>query len=529
MSSKMLVRDADLVAARREICEGSFYQFVQAAWHVVEPSVDFIPNWHLRAICEHLEAVARGQIRRLIINIPPRHAKTIFSSVCYTPWIWTTNPGMKIITVAGDGELSMRDAGACRRLVESNWYRSLWPDVALLDDANKMMRFVNTKGGQRFSTSAKGGIIGEGADIVIGDDLHKVQDIGSDTEREKILNLWKSVVPTRLNNPKDGRMVLIMQRLHQSDVAGSCLADGGWEHLCLPAEYEADRKCVTSIGFSDPRKVDGELLWPAKMGVRELEERKRAMTTDYWGQYQQRPVPKGGALFKRDWFRYWEDGGECYILQHPDGREVRVMKKDCFTFGVLDPADSDDDRSAEACYSVCQIWARTPHQDLLLIDQYRRKVNIPTLGEDVTRFVSLRQPAFVCVEKNGVGRHAIKDLRVRGITIKPIEASRSKEERSEAAQARMQAGQIFHPKGASFLFDYEQELEFFPKSEFFDQVDCLSHAAGFVQLQATEYDGNGDSGETGPPREDVDVNLGSPVSPVWSVDTSRSWEAHVVW
>lgn len=520
-----------VLSINRSLCEKSYYHFLREAWPIIDPSVDFSPNWHIQAICEHLEAVSRGEILRLVINVPPRHCKSITSNVGFLPWLWTHAPGTKLMTITCEHTLASRDAVASRRVVRSDWYRSMWPSVQLFEDANQIANFVNNQGGRRFATTVGGSVIGQGADIIIGDDLHKIQEIHNDRARQEAVDFWLTTAPGRLDNKITGRMVLIMQRLHQADVAAESLKQGGWVHLNLPAEYEPDNKCFTVIGFDDPRKVEGELLWPAKMGAKEIEKLKLAMKTEYWGQYQQRPVPKGGQLFKRNWFRYWESDGDIFVLKHGE-REVRVAKKDCFIFGVLDPADSDDDRSAEACYSVCQVWARTPHHDLLLLDQYRKKVSIPTLGNELPKFLARHQPAFVCVEKNGVGRHAIKDLQSRGIAVKPLNASKGKEERSEAAQTRMQSGQVFHPAGASFLFEYEEELEHFPKSEFFDQVDCLSHAASFVQLQATGYDGDSEDGGYIPTVDggvDERGSFAGPSSPVYSVNPQQSWQCHVAW
>src|SRR6266481_4002644 len=252
-------------------------EFVRQAWPVVEPATRFIPGWHLDAICEHLEAVTQGHIRNLLINIPPRHMKSLDVAVFWPAWEWIRCPERRWLFSSYALSLSIRDSVKCRRLIQSAWYQSRWCDrFALTGDQNAKERFENDQTGYRLATSVGGAATGEGGDRVIVDDPHNVKEAESDTVRKGVIDWWDHVMSSRLNDPKSGAKVIIMQRVHEKDLSGHVLEQGGYEHLCLPAEYEGNKRS-TSIGWSDPRQEPGELLWPERFGTKEIEELKHSM------------------------------------------------------------------------------------------------------------------------------------------------------------------------------------------------------------------------------------------------------------
>src|SRR4029077_2222407 len=232
-----------------------------ASWRLVEPTA-FLNNWHIDAICEHLEAAADWQINRLLINIPPRHMKSLGANVFFPAWVWAQGPntdcdpkhhfqirknswrgpGAKFMHLSYDGSLASRDGVKCRQIITSPWYQRLWGHrLQLLPDQNQKTRFGNVQGGHRISTSEGGGITGEGADIIVVDDPHNVRDIAvaSDVARETTLRFWDEAMPSRLNDQDHGVFIVIMQRVHERDLSGHILANElGWPHLCLPAVYE---------------------------------------------------------------------------------------------------------------------------------------------------------------------------------------------------------------------------------------------------------------------------------------------------
>src|SRR5271163_4307839 len=318
LSRPNLINDID-----RELASRSLSEFVRQAWSIVEPSTPFVPGWHIDAIIEHLEAVSRGQIRNLLINVPPRHMKSLLVSVFWPDWEWLRWPERRWLFSSYGAQLSIRDSVACRRLIESPWYQSRWADrFALTSDQNTKGRFDNNRSGYRLSTSVGGTATGEGGDRIVCDDPHNVQEAESDSVRKATLDWFDVVMSTRVNDPRSAAKVVVMQRCHQQDLSGHLLEQGGWEHLCLPAEYE-DPPRVISIRFPDPRTQAGELLWLERFGRKEIADLKVSLGSyAAAGQLQQRPSPVEGGLIKRHWFRFWQPPGmdlPPVAVRMPDG------------------------------------------------------------------------------------------------------------------------------------------------------------------------------------------------------------------
>ena len=198
----------------------------------------------------------------------------------------------------------------CRTLIESPWYQARWGDrFALTGDQNTKMRFDNDRSGYRIATSVGGAATGEGGDRIVCDDPHNVGEVESDSVRKSTIDWFDVVMSTRVNDPKTAARVVVMQRCHQQDLSGHLLEQGGWEHLCLPAEFEGPQ-CITSIGWSDPREQSANCCGPSGSARRRSGSASAAWAaTPRPGQLQQRPSPAGGGIFKRHWFRYWQPRG----------------------------------------------------------------------------------------------------------------------------------------------------------------------------------------------------------------------------
>src|SRR3984893_3825149 len=191
-----------------ELASRSLGEFVRQAWPVVEPSTAFVPGWHIDAIIEHLEAVTRGQIRNLLINVPPRHMKSLLVSVFWPAWEWIAHPERRWLYSSYAASLSIRDSVQCRRLIESPWYRSRWGHIfSLTGDQNAKMRFDNNRSGYRLSTSVGGSVTGEGGDRIVCDDPHKVDEVHSDTVRKAATEWWDVAMSTRANDRKSSALV----------------------------------------------------------------------------------------------------------------------------------------------------------------------------------------------------------------------------------------------------------------------------------------------------------------------------------
>lgn len=293
-------------------CETSLYTFVQRAWRYVDPS-PFVHGWPLEAMCEHLEAVVDGDMRKLLINIPPRCGKSSIVSVCFPAWVWiqraetaTAGPQVPLLHASYAMSLAMRDSVKTRRLIESPWYQRLWGErFHLVGDQNTKGRFQNDKRGERLITAVDARVTGEGGNIIVVDDPNAANEALSEALIETTNEWWDGTMSTRLNDARTGAYIVIQQRLGEEDLTGHILdTDEGWTHLMLPMEFEPERSFVTSIGWEDPRTEAGELLWPDRFASEQVEVLKKRLGP--WkaaGQLQQRPEPKGGGIIKRDWWQ----------------------------------------------------------------------------------------------------------------------------------------------------------------------------------------------------------------------------------
>jgi len=277
---------------------------------VLEPETPFVDGMHFRAVCDHLQAVSEGRIRHLIVNIPPGHAKSLLTAVFWPAWVWIDHSEARWLFSSYREPLATRDSVKCRRLIESEWYQERWGDrYQLTGDQNQKQRFENDRTGYRVVVPMSSGT-GERGDYVVVDDPHSVDQAQSDAERTSAVDWWNGSMSTRLNDFATGHKIVIQQRLHEADLTGDLLVRGGYQLLCLPAEFEPDRRCSTSIGWEDPRTVFGQLLWPEKVTQADIENLKNTLGSyRYAGQYQQRPSPAGGGMLQKHWWRYWQPKG----------------------------------------------------------------------------------------------------------------------------------------------------------------------------------------------------------------------------
>lgn len=297
--------EACLFALDKADAEESLLEFIKQSWAILEPARPFKNNWHIEMICEHLEAVFRGDITRLLNNIPPRHMKSLGANVFFPAWAWIHKPSLRFMCISYSQDLSIRDSLKCRRLIQSKWYQDRWGSkYNLVHDQNQAKKFENNFTGFRLTTSVDGMGTGEGADIILIDDAHNVKEVESDTKRNSVITWWTDTMPTRLDDPDGGAFVLSMQRTHHQDLSGYILenaADAPYEHLCIPARYEGFNRIQTSLGAIDPRTYEGEPLWKSRFGDKQLKALELSMTSYVVaGQLQQRPAPRSGGFFKVD-------------------------------------------------------------------------------------------------------------------------------------------------------------------------------------------------------------------------------------
>jgi predicted phage terminase large subunit-like protein len=359
----------------RALYESSFLDFVEAAWPSIDPSA-YAPCWALDALCEHLQAVGDGQIRRLVVNFPPRCGKTNLTSICFPAWTWarsdtsfTAGPQVRFLCGSYNHDLSLINSNMTRRLIKSPWYQQLWGNrFILLSDQNTKTKFDTSVGGTRYASSVSGSLLGIGGDIIIVDDPHNTESVESEPERATALRWWKEISTTRLNDPKQSAIIVIMQRLHEEDVSGRILQSkmsGEWVHLCIPMEYNWRRHCVTVLGWQDPRGLDEQdepLVLVDPIGVRYPRDSEAELTLDtdrelslMWperfdadkvaydkyelgpymasGRLQQMPTPAEGGIFQSDWWQLWEPSDDkfpefSYILASLDSSYTEKQEND---------------------------------------------------------------------------------------------------------------------------------------------------------------------------------------------------------
>lgn len=293
--------EADWLDIEREACSRSLVEFTRRAWHVLEPSTPYVHGWHMDAIAEHLEAITSGQITRLLINVPPGTMKSMSCAVFWPAWEWGPRkmPSMRFIGASHEENLAIRDNVKMRRLIQSPWYQQLWP-TKFAGDQNAKTHFENDRTGWRQACPVKS-MTGRRGDRVLWDDPHSVEDAHSDAALEEANRVFRETLPSRLNSPERSAILIVMQRLSEKDVSGVILSeDFGYDHLCLPMEYEGPGK-ITSIGFKDPRKEVDELLFPARFPRAVVDRDKKIMGAyAVAGQFQQRPSPAKGGEFEPD-------------------------------------------------------------------------------------------------------------------------------------------------------------------------------------------------------------------------------------
>lgn len=471
------------------------HEFVMQAWHVLEPDTPFVDGLHVRAICEHLQAVTEGRIRHLIINVPPGHAKSLLTAVFWPTWVWISHPQTRWLFSSHREPLATRDSLKCRRLIESSWYQERWGDrYQLTLDQNQKNRFESTRTGYRVVVPMNAGT-GERGDYVVVDDPHTVDQAESDVQRQSSIEWWNGSMSTRLNNLSTGHFIVIQQRLHELDLTGDLLQKGGYEHLCLPAEFEPDRRCTTSIGWSDPRTAAGELLWPQRQRQKDLDGLKRSLGSyHYAGQYQQRPSPAEGGIFKRSWWRYWRPAHldlPPVQVRMPNGELVgieTVQLPERFD-QVIESWDlAFKDQATSDCVAG-GVWGAVG-ADRFLLDQRCERLDMPATLQAI-RDMSKKWPQagvkLVEDRANGPAVLALLQHEIPGLIA--VNPEGGKVARAQAVSPQIESGNVYlpHPLVAPWVEGFIEECASFPKGRHDDQVDQMTQALNRLRRCGTIY------------------------------------------
>lgn len=484
-----------------ERCRRSLSTFIREAWPILEPATPFVDGWHVDVMAEHLEAVSRGELLRLIINIPPRAMKSLTTAVFWPSWEWVENPHLKWLYASYAAALSTRDSLKMRRLIESEGGKedgTLFERVGyqgvlamlsddpwqLTTDQNEKTKFENTATGYRLATSVEAKATGEGGDRVVVDDALSADQARSDAKRVNANEWWSGTMTSRFNNDA-GAAVIVMQRLHEEDLTGYLLGRGGsWHHLCLPAEYEPKHPFVYPDVVTlpsgrelpgDRRTEEGELLEPIRLGPRKLDELlKEQGSYGYAGQFQQRPAPAEGGMFKKHWWKRWRD-------EDLPPRWDRVVHSWDMRFGKSQDAASS--------YVVGQVWGifRADHY---LLGQIRVRIGFNDSLKAVKALAAWKVASAKLVERKANGE-AVMDALGREVPgLIPIEPEGGKDVRAAAAQPTVESGNVWLP-AADFIpappgydptrvDEFIHECAVFPNGSHDDQVDAMSQVLNWL-------------------------------------------------
>lgn len=435
--------------------------FIQKTFYTVSPADEYLHNWHIDLIAEYLEACTRREIKRLIINMPPRYMKSIAVSVAWAAWLLGKNPSERIMAASYSEMLSLKHSMDTRLVVQSDWYRRIFPNTIITDDQNEKRKFVTTARGQRFATSVGGTATGDGGNFIIIDDPLNPAQALSDVQR-KTANTWiDQTISSRLNDKKNGVIVVVMQRLHADDTTGHLLEKGGWEHLCIPAV--AETKTIIDFGSVKLTRDAGGILHPEREGDTEIEALKLALGSyAFAGQYQQRPAPAEGGIFKLQWIKRYAERRDKY--------DMIVQSWDT----AIKP-DQINDPSCRTTWGVHSVG-----YDLL--DVSVKRLVYPDLKLAVMTSAGEWYPDAILIEDKASGQQLIQDLqRETKLPVIGILPKGDKITRASAVSAMVEAGKVALPTKAHWLAGFESELLTFPNAPHDDQVDSTTQFLNWMR------------------------------------------------
>lgn len=416
---------------------------------------DMMPASHHKPICDALERVVIGKTKRLIINIPPRAGKTEIAVINFIAWCMGNWPDSEFIHASYSKRLATANTYAVRATMMHEVYREIFDHTALADDSKAKDEFRTEHGGIVYATGAEGSITGYGAGkmratfggAIVIDDPHKAGEANSAIMRQNVIDWFSTTMESRKNSP-DTPIIIIMQRLHESDLSGWLLGGGNgehWEHLCIPAVNE-----------------QGESFWPEQFPLDMLERLKASNSYVYAGQYLQTPAPLGGGVFKDTWLKHWS------VLPEFEYRMIY--------------ADTAMKTGEENDYSVFQHWGKGKDGRIYLIDMIRGKWEAPQLMSHARAFWdkcrgqasgALRK---MKVEDKASGTGLIQQLKQKGVPVEGIPRSKDKITRGYDAAPQVEAGNVLLPPSHPLLSDLLHELSLFPVASHDDMVDPLMDA-----------------------------------------------------
>ena len=462
-----LIPGCDNQALLRAVLRQDLGTFVAKAFQTVSPGDHYHHNWHIDAVTYQLMRIHTGEERRLIITQPPRSLKSICTSVAFVAWALGHDSSKRFACVSYSSDLAATFTRQFRAVISSDWYKALFPRTRLSKDTES--ECVTTEGGGRFAVAVGGSFTGRGADVIIIDDPLKADDAQSEKTRTAV-NMWYgSTLVSRLDDKEQGAIILVMQRLHEDDLAGKLLSEEGWTHLDLPAIAQDDQEITIGSGVAHRRKK-GELLHPERESLSVLDAIKREMgSLPFSAQYLQRPVPLEGNLIKRDWIKSYETAPNSQ-------RGAEIVQ----SWDVASATGEAND------WSVCSTWL-TLKRNYYLLDVWRGRLEFPFLRRKLAELASNYKPRRILIEQAGPGLQMIQELRANPLHGVPlpigIKPEGDKLVRMEAQCARFETGQVYLPKEAPWLGELLHELLAFPNGRHDDQADSVSQFLNWAEAE----------------------------------------------
>ena len=450
----------------QSFARNDFHTFMHRAFLELNPRSTFLHNWHVELVASKLEACRRGEIKRLIINVPPRSLKSHAAAVSFPAFLLGHNPSSQIICASYGQDLANKHSLDCRTLMSSAWYRNLFP-TQLAPQKQSIQEFLTTQNGFRFATSVGGVLTGRGADFVIIDDPLKPDEALSESQRNAANEWFDHTLYSRLNNKQTGCIIIIMQRLHEDDLVGHVLEQEHWEHVRLPAIAEEDETHVIEsvYGSRIVQRSGGEALHPERESLETLGQIRRTIGEyNFAGQYQQLPSPLGGGMVKAEWFEY-------YTPVEPAPRFDLV-------FQSWDTANKCSELND---FSVCTTWGRKGKR-LYLLHVLRQRLDYPRLKRAVQRQAAHFRPRTILIEDKASGTQLIQDLIRDGVYgVKRYEPTMDKIIRLHSVTSTIENGFVYLPTEADWLAAYLHELTTFPNGKYDDQADSTSQALDWAK------------------------------------------------
>jgi predicted phage terminase large subunit-like protein len=438
------------------------YRFVERCCKTLNPGAPFLHNWHIEAILYQLDRIRRGEITRLIINLPPRHLKSILVSVAFPALLLGQEPTRRIVCLSYGADLSSKHAADFRAIVQSPWYRRAFPKLQISRVADSDV--FTTKRGFRKTTSVGGALTGLGGDLFVLDDPQKPVDAQSQPLRDHLNGWFSNTLMSRLDNKEKGAIILVMQRVHLNDLTGYLTENSdGWTILNLAAIAEEDERIAVGQERYHFRRT-GEALHPEHESPSTLEQLQRELGSDVFAsQYQQSPVPPGGAMIRRQWLRYYE------FLPERTYRTKVIQSWDCAA-----------KEGAQNSWSVCTTWLIIDKRDYYLLDVTRGRYDYPRLRQAALALAERFDPTTIVVEDASTGIALSQELKEAGrFRVRAVPVDRDKVTRLYIQAAKFEAGHVHFPKSAPYLPDLEAELLTFPQGKHDDQVDSITQALAF--------------------------------------------------